>query len=276
MNPTESSSVVQPRFALTASSQRVLNVSAASWFAVAMAGQFLFTAYIVSLYGVSAWQGNWEAWNTAMPHGYISGDSIGNLSIALHLLFAALINIGGPLQILPQVRNRWPRFHRYVGRAYVGAGFLISLSGLYLVWVRGSVGGPEGAVSISLNALLIMAFASLAIRTARAGNFRQHRKWALRLFLVMSGVWFFRVGLMLWLLIHQAPVGFDPESFRGPFLTFLGLSQYLLPLLVLELYFWAQEKAGRWGQVGVATLLGVATIGTALGVFAVSVGMWWG
>ncbi|MEM7656930.1 MAG: DUF2306 domain-containing protein [Bacteroidota bacterium] len=265
-----------PRFAQISRSQRWLSHAAAGWFVVAMIGQFLFTAYILGLYGVSAIEGDWEQWSSVMPHGYTPGDWAGNLSIGIHLLLAAVVNIGGPIQILPQVRNRWPRFHRYLGRTYIGAGYLISLTGLFLVWVRGSVGGPEGAVSISINGLLIMAFATLTIREARAGNFRSHRKWALRLFLVMSGVWFFRVGLMLWLMVWQAPVGFDPESFRGPFLTFWGLAQYLLPLAVLEAYFWAQEKSGRWGQWGVAAMLGVATVATAAGVLAVSLGMWWG
>ena len=50
-----------------------------------------------------------------------------------------------------------------------------------------------------------------------------------------SGVWFFRVGLMLWVVVNQGPAGFDTETFRGPFLTFLSLAQSLLPLAILEL-----------------------------------------
>ena len=255
--------------------KRALSLAATSWCSVAFLGQWLFTAYIIGFYGVSAMQGDFERWSDAMPDGYTEGDVPGNLSIALHLLLAALINVGGSLQLIPAVRTRWPKFHRWTGRAYVMAAYLMSLTGLYLIWVRGSVGGPVGAISISINAVLILIFATLAIRLAKARNFRQHRKWALRLFMVMSGVWFFRVGLMLWLLIHQAPIGFDPETFRGPFLTFLNFAQYLLPLLLLELYFWAQERSPKIGQYLVAALIGLATIGTALGVFAVSVGMWW-
>jgi hypothetical protein len=42
-------------------------------------------------------------------------------------------------------------------------------------------------------------------------------------------VWFFRLGLTLWLLVHQAPVGFDPKTFSGPFLIVLTLAQSLVP-----------------------------------------------
>ncbi|QXP44925.1 hypothetical protein FM038_25960 [Shewanella eurypsychrophilus] len=66
--------------------------------------------------------------------------------------------------------------------------------------------------------------------------------WAIRLFIVMGGVWFFRIGLMLWLMIHQAPVGFDPKTFEGPFLSFLGFAQYLIPLAVAQLYFAASDS----------------------------------
>ena len=46
-----------------------------------------------------------------------------------------------------------------------------------------------------------------------------HRRWAIRLFLAVSGVWFFRVGLMFWIGANQGAVGFDPASFTGPALS---------------------------------------------------------
>jgi len=107
-----------------------------------------------------------------------------------------------------------------------------------------------------------------------ARNFTVHRKWALRLFMVVSGVWFFRLGFMLWMLIHQRPVGFDPATFQGPFLTFLSFAQYLLPLFFLELYFWAQERAGQTGKVSTAILIAVLAIATAAGIFGATMGLW--
>ncbi len=255
-------------------SLQALILSGKSWFVVAFIGQIFFTVYIIGLYGVSAVQGDFTRWNTVMPHGYVDGDLTGNLSIMVHLLLAALVNIGGPLQIIPQVRRRWPRFHRWTGRAYIIAGFLISLSGIYLVWVRGSVGVMADHISITINALLIMAFAALTIRFARKRQLTQHRKWALRLFMVMSGVWFFRLGVMLWLLIHQAPVGFDPNTFTGPFLTAMNFAQYLLPLAILQLFFWAKEKGSLPGRYVATAVIAIATLATAVGIFAVTMGMW--
>ncbi|HEX7762819.1 MAG TPA: hypothetical protein VF433_04325, partial [Cellvibrio sp.] len=104
--------------------------------------------------------------------------------------------------------------------------------------------------------------------------FTAHRQWALRLFMVVSAVWFFRIGLMLWLVIHQAPVGFDPDSFTGPFVTFIAFAQYFIPLLVLELYFRAQKATSAYIQLAMTILLVVLTLMMAAGIFGAFMGLW--
>jgi tetratricopeptide (TPR) repeat protein len=102
---------------------------------------------------------------------------------------------------------------------------------------------------------------------------KAHRHWALRLFLVVGGVWFFRVGLMFWLLLNKGPVGFDPDAFRGPFLSFLSFVQYLLPLAVLEIYLCTRERGGTLGRLAMSAGLFVLTIARGTGIFAATVGM---
>src|SRR5207253_1370504 len=159
-----------------------------------------------------------------------------------HLLFSTFVIVGGAVQLVPLVRSRWPRIHRWNGRVYLTAALVLSVGGLVMVWTRRTVGDLSQHISISINAVLIMACGAMALRHALARRFDLHRRWALRLFLVVSGVWFFRIGLMAWLVINQGPRGFDPKTFQGPFLTFLAFAQYLLPLLVLELYMRAQAS----------------------------------
>jgi hypothetical protein len=89
----------------------------------------------------------------------------------------------------------------------------------------------------------MMTFAFFAIRDAMGRRFEAHRRWAMRLFLASSGVWFFRVGLMLWLLINRGPVGIG-KNFDGPFVTTWFFGQYLVPLAVLEIYFFVKRNAG--------------------------------
>ena len=257
-----------------ARSNSLLNGAVVGWFVVAVLGQWIFAFYVATFYGSSAVVGDFAAWNQVLPHGHVPGETMGNLAVAAHLLLAVAIMVGGPLQIIPQIRSLFPRFHRVNGRLYVTLAIVISLTGIYMILTRGNVGGLIGQVSVTINALLIMLCAVLAWRFAVARNFYRHRRWVLRLFLVVNGVWFFRVGLMFWLFINQGPVGFDPETFQGPFLTFLGFAQYLLPLALLELYFYAQEQAGTAGRTAVALTLILLTVAMGLGIFAATMGMW--
>lgn len=249
---------------------RALKASAASWFVVAVAGQWLFAVYVIAYFGGTAARGQWDLWSKTLPHGIVAGDPIGNVALAIHLLLAAVITIGGPLQLIPQVRRRAPRFHRWNGRVYMATAFVISLAGLYMVWTRGVLGPLSNAVAISINALLIMACAVLALRCALARDFEAHRRWALRLFLVVAGVWFFRVGLMFWIVVNQGPVGVGDEL-EGPFALILAYAQYLVPLAVLELYFRAKSASAR---LATAAVLFVCTAMTAVGVAAAGAFMW--
>ena len=96
---------------------------------------------------------------------------------------------------------------------------VVSVAGLIMIWRKGDAGDPTQDISIGIQAIYIILFAVLTIRYARGRQFAKHRIWALRLFLVVNGVWFFRVGLMFWLVVNGGPVGFDPDTFTGPFLT---------------------------------------------------------
>ncbi|TSE10373.1 MULTISPECIES: DUF2306 domain-containing protein [Aquimarina] len=253
---------------------KVLNATVTFWFTVAVAGQWLFAYYVTAFYGGAALQGDLMKWNQVLPHGYTPGETMGNLAVAIHLLLAVIMMVGGPLQFIPQLRTRARSFHRWNGRLYIITAFVISFSGVYMVLSKGTVSGLIGDISVSINGILIMLFAALAWRTAVARKFDAHRRWVLRLFLVVNGVWFFRIGLMLWLFIHGGPVGFDPETFRGPFLIFLGFGQYVIPLIILELYLYVQNNSGALGRILMATGFGVLTILMGIGIFAATMGMW--
>ena len=271
----QNSDVSQQRSSLRHFADTVLKSAAGFWFLVAVVGQWVFAFYILSFYGGSAVQGNLAAWNKVLPHGYIPGDTMGNAVIAAHLLLAAIITIGGPLQLVPQIRARAPSFHRWNGRIYLLTACIGAITGLYLIWIRGGTAGDVVQhVGISLNAILIVVCGAMALRYALARKLAVHRRWALRLFLLVSGVWFFRVGLFLWLIVNQGPAGFDPKTFQGPFLSFLSFAHYLVPLAVLEIYLRTQDRAGTVGRFAMAAGLLVLTIAMGVGVFGATMGLW--
>ena len=263
-----------PRQANLSTASNALARAGQTWFIVAAAGQLIFAWYMAALYGMSALRGDWATWNKVMPRGWNEGDTVGNVAIFVHLLLALIVTLAGLAQLVPAIRRAAPQLHRWTGRVYIASAFGIAFGSMYLMWVRGAVGDLSQHIGSTLNAILLVVFAVIALRHARSRNLAAHRQWALRLFMVMNGVWFFRLGLLLWLMIHQQPVGFDPKTFTGPFLTFLVYAQTLLPLAALELYFRAQRSdvaARKWLAAAIIAVLALATAG---GIVGATMGLW--
>ena len=252
-----------------------LRTTAALWFSVAVVGQLLFALYVTVFYGRAAVLQRLTDWNKTLQHGYVPGDTAHNIALASHLLLAVFITVGGTLQLIPQLRKRWPRFHRWTGRIYVPAAMIGSLCGLFMVWTgHSSADELSQNVGISVDALLILLCGTLAWRHALARRFDIHRRWAIRLFLASNAGWFFRIGLMLWIVANRGPVGFDPKTFTGPFLTFLSFADSLLPLAILQIYFLAQRSRRPRGQVAMAGALTLLTLMTAGGIAAAAGILW--
>lgn len=253
----------------------LLGAAARSWIFVALVGQLLFASYVAAFYGLTAARGQLERWNEVLPHGHSPGEPMANGTVAAHLLFTVVIIVGGVLQLLPGLRRSVPVAHRWIGRLYLLSAVMLSVTGLTMAWTQGVAGGPAARISISINALLILTCAALTLRYALLRRFDVHRRWALRLLMVVSGVWFFRIGLMFWIMINGGPVGFDPESFRGPALLVIGFGQYLLPLLVLEGYLRAQASPRADAHIVMALSLFGLTAATAVGIVAATLALWW-
>jgi len=253
----------------------VLRSAARLWFVVAVTGQLIFVYYIAVFYGGPALRGDVQSWNKVLLQGYAAGHTIRNLALSAHLLLAATITFCGALQLIPQVRARFPRVHRWIGRIYIPIAMIMGASALYLILsgrrLRLDV---TQHVALGINALLIMLCAALAWRYAVARDLDAHRRWALRLFLVVSGAWFLRVGLMFWVFLNGTAEAFDPRTFQGPVLSFLSFSQYLVPLAVLELYLHAQDRAGAFGRVAMAAGLFVMTVAMGVGIVSATMFMW--
>jgi predicted membrane protein DUF2306 len=253
--------------------EKTLSIAARLWFVVAVAGQWMFAYYVAALYGGSALRGDWTAWHKRMANGHGSA-MLGNVAMAIHLFLAVIILLGGPLQLIPQLRRLALSFHRWNGRVYVLALFIATISALYMVWFRGTAGDFSQHVGVSLDAALIMIFAVVAVRYAIARDFKTHGRWALRLFMVVNGVWFFRVGMMLWLVINRGPAGFDPKTFTGPFLTFWSFGNYLLPLAILELYLRTTDRSSSSARFAMATGLLILTVAMGIGIAVATKVMW--
>ncbi len=255
-------------------STRAFDAAVKAWYVVTATGHWIFLAYIVAVfYPPIAGAGLEGLRGLHLPSGFREGDTLGNIAAASHVLLAAIVIGGGPLQMLPALRNRFPAFHRALGRAYLLAAVVSAVGGLYMVWTRGTVGNMLGHVTISVDAVLILVFAAAAVRFAVARRITEHRRWALRLFMAASAVLFFRIGLMGWATLTGG-IGIDFDSFTGPFLTVLGFAQFLLPLAMLEWYFHCQRHPNAAGRLAFTGVLALLTGYMAVGIFAATMGMW--
>jgi len=269
-----STAVLANRLDLNSVADTTLKVATRFWFLVVLIGQSVFAFSVASFFGLPALRGDFHGWSKHITHGHIPGDTMGNFAVAMHLFSAVVIILAGVFQLVPQIRNRFPAFHRWNGRLYVVTAFTISLAGLYMMWIRGSVGDLSQHLGTSLMAVLIMLCAAMALRYALARDFKTHRRWALRLYLVVSASLFIRAGLFLSFILNHGPFGFDPATFTGPFLTFISFAQYLVPLAVLEIYFRTQERARATGRFAMAAGLLVLTVAMGAGIFAVTLAVW--
>jgi hypothetical protein len=272
MSATMSTAVLSSRFELNSIADTTLKAAAGFWFAVTVIGQLAFGFAVASFYGLTALRGDYHGWR--FTNGFIPGVTKGNWAVVMHVISAAIIMLAGAIQLVPQVRKRFPVFHRWNGRIYMLTTVTLAGAGLYMTWIRGSVGDVWQHLGSTGNALLIWLFGGLALRYAMARDFRTHRRWALRFFLVVSASWFLRIMLFLTLLISKGPVGFDPTTFTGPYLSFLSFAQYLIPLAVLELYFLAQDYAGALRRFAMAGVLFTLTLAMAAGLLAVTMAVW--
>lgn len=253
----------------------MLRFSSRTLVSVLVAGQGLFAAYLVAGYGRTALTGDFAAWSRLSAHGWVSADHWGNAAMLAHVAVATAVLVSGGVQLLPWIRRKAPAVHRWTGRLFLTGCAVGALSGLQLVWWRGTVGDAIQHVAISINAALVLVCAAMTWRLARERNYSAHRVWALRTYLVAGGVFYFRILLALWLVVHQRPVGFDPKTFSGPFLSALSIGVYVIgPLMLFEIYRYAERSRFTVVRGLVSALFAATGVACAAGIAAAAMVLW--
>ena len=259
----------------TVMADKVLNIATRTWFAIAVVGQWVFLAYLLAFYAPSTLTGNFQLWikNPMLMKGYVAGDTLGNLAFAAHALLAAIIAFGGAIQLIPQLRKAAPVFHRWNGRVFLLTALCLSVTGLYMIWFRGPTSVSIANMAITINALLILGFGWLSLRSAMQRDIVSHRRWALRLYLVSNAQWFTRVGLFAWIILAQGPVGMG-ANFDGPVVILWSFGCYLVPLIVLELYLRTKQSCTARRKCIMACTLFISAALTCVGTVGVSMFSW--
>lgn len=105
----------------------------------------------------------------------------------LHVLGGATFGILGPLQFGRVLMRRYGRLHRALGRVFVAAGAMISLSSLGLLWRfpdTYSVAMSSGRLLFGIALGVALGLAMLAIRKR---DIARHRNWMIRAYAIGMG-----------------------------------------------------------------------------------------
>jgi uncharacterized membrane protein YozB (DUF420 family) len=109
------------------------------------------------------------------------------LALFAHVGLAPVALMLMPVQLLPGLRARRPRLHRWIGRSYAAAILLSGLGGLALA--LGTRAGPVAATGFGLLAVLWLGTTAVGVWMARARDFAAHRQWMIRsAALIFAGV----------------------------------------------------------------------------------------
>lgn len=247
--------------------KKTLKYSTIFWFIAVLLGQWFFFYYIIAFYGFSVINDNMEIWNRWEAMGskpYHAGDFAGNLAFAAHAIGAGIVAFGGALQLVPKIRNTFPKFHKANGYVYLTTVLALAISGFYLVWVRDEKPLNLSGIGTTINGLLILAFAYFTVRFAIKKDIVTHRKWALRLFLVSNAQWTLRVGVFSY-FITGTMLGLKP-AFGDMFFSLWTFGCFVLPLVILQAYFYANEKGGVKLQYATSAVLVLMTILMIIGM----------
>jgi len=252
----------------------LLNNSKKIWFTCLLMAQICFVIYLTLGYGLTGATSGMSDWNSLNSTAYVANDAAGNFMYAAHVLLAIVMIIGGSLQLIPAIRTKHPRFHRYNGRIFVLLACTISMAGIYLILARGTVGNTLMHGLTIFGGCVVILSSLLAVTAARKRNIGLHKIWAIRLYLAANGVLFFRLMIFAWFLIFGT-LGVDTTTFTGPTVLAISICSYVLPLLIAELVRYAENTTNKVITLITASLMVLIAIVFLVGLFGVVLANWY-
>ncbi len=101
--------------------------------------------------------------------------------IIIHIISGSFFNIFVPLQFAKQIRSRWPKLHRYLGRCLLICALGFGFSGLWMNHFYPQYGGVLKYLGIAVHCLVLVVSLLLAYRAIRRGDVESHKAWMMRM-----------------------------------------------------------------------------------------------
>ena len=148
--------------------------------------------------------------------------------LAVHVAGAGVALLIGPLQFVPIIRTRWPKFHRSIGWIYVIACLGTIPSSLRLSLDSGCALCVSAFVVWSSVAFIVTA---IAAALAILGRYRAHRDFMIRSYVLMYAFVFVRLDNHLLDTPFEIPLADDVP--RNSMVIWLA---WVVPLMMAELF----------------------------------------
>lgn len=252
----------------------LLDMSKKTWFICLLMAQVCFVIYLALGYALTSVTTGLSGWTRLNTTAYVANDSTGNMIYATHVLLAIVMIIGGSLQLIPALRAKYTQFHRYNGRMFVLLACTISLAGMYLMIVRGTVGNLLMHSLTMFGGFMVILSSIFAVIAAKKRNINTHQIWAIRLYLAANGVLFFRLMIFAWFLTFGS-LGIDTTTFTGPTVVTISLCAYVIPLLIAELVRYAGKTKNKFITTATAALMALISLIFLVGLFGVVFANWY-
>lgn len=159
--------------------------------------------------------------------------------LLMHIAAGTVAILTGPFQFIPVIRNRYRQRHRSLGKVYLVAILIGSLTGLYLaifdnILTKKEIPFGTGVSGLSIAWLLTSGMAFWAIKN---GNIAQHRDWMIKSYVVTCGFTTFRLMFRLFHTYFDVPA----EEISG----IVAWACWAVPLLITDVVLQAQKLAKR-------------------------------
>ena len=161
--------------------------------------------------------------NVPKAFSFDQGFSEHPLITLLHIIPGALFMILGPIQIMPRIRARYIQFHRWSGRVFMMAAYIIGLTALILPFIKQPIGGITEIAGTVFYSILFLVCLSMALKFVLRKQIRLHREWMIRTFSIGLAISTVRLITALSFTLFKLP----PQNFMGT-AFWLGFAMHLI------------------------------------------------
>ena len=159
----------------------------------------------------------------------------------IHIIPGLIFMILGPLQFIPAIRTRHPKFHRINGRIFLTCSLIIGISALVMSFGMPAIGGVNQAAATTLFAIFFLLALTKAFVHIRRREFALHREWMIRAFAVGLAVATIR-PIVGFFFATSRLTGLTPHEFFGT-AFWLG---FTLQLIAAEAWIHYTEQQPRF------------------------------